>query len=863
VAESLLSADGDRDGDRLLAEALGDVSAALGSTLELDDVLDLILDRAARVVPYSAGTVLLIEDDQLEVVRARGYDDSMLGVRFPLSPITRRIVDTHQPFVVEDTLQSQDWIVTEEGKDIRSAAVVGIHADGQVVGFINLDRHETGSFSLQQAGALQVFADQAGNAIRNARLYREAEAARHDAEEAAAAADIATKQLGLALEELRSTDTIIERWTIDGTIVDLNQYGLDLFGFSAEEVIGKPSTETFMPRPGDDRERLLANPGQSVDSEIECRRSDGTPIWVAWRNSSKVDDDNNITEIVSIGIDITERRQTEVQLKETLAEMRDQRRLTRVLADISAELTVQRDVDDLLDFIINRISTFVVGASVSVLLIEHGMAEVVRTSRGEERLLGGRLAVSDTVTLREASETRRPYVIADTQAADSEWVPSDETAATRSNLTAPIMLNDDVIGFLSLSSDQPNAFPPALFEPLQTFSNQVGVAIHNARMFAESETARSAEREERFLAEALGEVSAALNSTLELDDVLDLILDRTARVVPFDTGAILMFDGDHAEVTKAKGFTGSIVGFRLPLSEARNLELVATTGQPSFINDTHSSPDWITNPENEHIRSDMTVAIRAGGRVVGAIAVDSDHVNAFTIEELKRLEAFAEQAGNAVRNANLYEESRAARDESDKLLRAMLPGQIAEELKATGRVRARRLEDVAVLFADIVGFTKYSDSHDPEDVLESLTEMMESFEEISRTHGLEKLKTIGDSYMAAAGLLAPTLNPDLQCVKAGLDMIAACADLESEWTVRIGVNSGELVAGVLGREKFLFDIWGDTVNTASRVESNGVPGKVSVSRGSWDRICLRLLGPLAFTADRPIGRCLVHQPLRT
>ena len=835
MAESLAA--GDRDGDqRLLAEALSDVSAALGSTLELDEVLDLILDRAARLVPYSAGTVLLMEGDQLEVVRARGYGDSMLGVRFPLSRITRRIIDTDQPFVVEDTLQSVDWVVTEEGKDIRSAAVVGIHADGQVVGFINLDSNETGSFTLEQAGRLQVFADQAGNAIRNARLYREAEAARRDAKEAAASADIVNKQLELALEELRSTDTIIERWTIDGVIVDMNQYGLDLFGFSAEEVIGKPSTETFMPRPGDDRERLLANPGESVESEIECRRGDGTPIWVAWRNSPKVDDDNNITEILSIGIDITERRERETQLKDALAEMREQRRFTRILADISAELTVQRDVDDLLDFILERISSFVVGASVSVLFINDGMAEVVRTAPGEEALLGTKLAVSETTTFREAVATRRPYLIEDTHAAGSEWVPSEEMAATRSNLTIPIMLGDEVIGFLSLSSGQPKAFPVELFQPLETFSNHVGVAIHNARIFAKSEAAQSAEREERFLAEGLGEVSAALNSTLEFDDLLDLILDRAGNVVPFSTGAILMFSGDQAEVIRGKGFSGSIVGLQLPLAEARNLELVLTTGQPSFINDTHSSPDWITNPQNEHIKSDMTVAIRADGRVVGAIAVDSEHKNAFTIDDLKRLEAFAEQAGNAVRNARLYEESQAARQQSDQLLRAMLPEQIAQELKETGQVRPRRLEDVAVLFADIVGFTAYSDSHDPEEVLGSLAEIMERFDGIAHNHGLEKLKTIGDSFMAAGGLLAPTLNPDLQCVKTGLDMIDACRDLESEWTVRVGVHSGELVAGVLGSEKFLFDVWGDTVNTASRVESSGVPGKVSVSRVSWDRI---------------------------
>jgi len=143
---------------------------------------------------------------------------------------------------------------------------------------------------------------------------------------------------------------------------------------------------------------------------------------------------------------------------------------------------------------------------------------------------------------------------------------------------------------------------------------------------------------------------------------------------------------------------------------------------------------------------------------------------------------------------------------------------------------------VAVLFADIVGFTEYCDTHDPEEVLEALAEITLRFEEISERHGLEKIKTIGDSFMAATGLLSPMLNLDLQCVKAGLDMIAACRELTPTWSVRIGIHSGDLVAGVLGNKKFLYDVWGDTVNTASRVESNGVPDGVSVSRISWDRI---------------------------
>ena len=344
------------------------------------------------------------------------------------------------------------------------------------------------------------------------------------------------------------------------------------------------------------------------------------------------------------------------------------------------------------------------------------------------------------------------------------------------------------------------------------------------------------ENEQRVLADALSEVSSALNSTLELDDVLDLIMDRVAGVLPFARGTIMILDGDHAEVVRAKGFDDPIVGLRLRLADVRNLELVMTTGEPSLIHDTDAAAEWTPTAETMQIKSAMTAAIQAGGQVVGAISFDSEENGAFSSESLARLTAFADQAGNAIRNANLYRDSQEARQRSDELLKVILPEKIAEELKANDRVLARRYEDVAVLFADVVGFTNYCDTHDPEQVLIALAEITERFEDIADAHGLEKLKTIGDSFMATAGLLQPVLNPDLQCVKAGLDMVRACRDLNSEWTVRVGVHSGELIAGVLGSKKFQFDVWGDTVNTASRVESNGVPNGVSVSSTSWKRI---------------------------
>jgi class 3 adenylate cyclase len=297
---------------------------------------------------------------------------------------------------------------------------------------------------------------------------------------------------------------------------------------------------------------------------------------------------------------------------------------------------------------------------------------------------------------------------------------------------------------------------------------------------------------------------------------------------------VLLVEGDHAKVMRARGYDDSMLGVRLPLTNL--VRRVIESGDPVVVQDTREEPDWIVTDEGKDALSAAVVGMHADGQVIGFISLDSVETGSFTLEQAHRLQAFADHAGSAIRNARLYQDSQTEERETDRLLRAILPDKIADELKANGRVQARRHEDVAVLFADIVGFTEYCDTHDPAEVLDALTRITERFEEISERHGLEKIKTIGDSFMAATGLLSPMLNPDLQCVKAGLDMVAACRETTPMWSVRLGIHSGDLISGVLGSKKFLFDVWGDTVNTASRVESNGVPDAVSVSRTSWNRI---------------------------
>jgi CheY-like chemotaxis protein len=173
---------------------------------------------------------------------------------------------------------------------------------------------------------------------------------------------------------------------------------------------------------------------------------------------------------------------------------------------------------------------------------------------------------------------------------------------------------------------------------------------------------------------------------------------------------------------------------------------------------------------------------------------------------------------------------------TDELLHVILPAEIVTELKVNDKVRPRRYEDVAVLFCDIVGFTPFCDRNQPEEVVPHLQQLIEAWEEIALRNQVEKIKTIGDAFMAAAGLLKAVDNPVLNCVRCGLEMVEACRRMPVRWDVRVGVHVGPVVAGVIGRRQYLFDLWGDTVNVAARMESHGVPGSVTLSGAAWERI---------------------------
>lgn len=185
-----------------------------------------------------------------------------------------------------------------------------------------------------------------------------------------------------------------------------------------------------------------------------------------------------------------------------------------------------------------------------------------------------------------------------------------------------------------------------------------------------------------------------------------------------------------------------------------------------------------------------------------------------------------------------------ARKRSDQLLLNILPEETAEELKETGTAKPRHYEMVSVLFTDFKDFTKTSEKLSAEELVREIDSIFGEFDKIVTRHGVEKIKTIGDSYMCAAGLPVKNNTHAEDIVKAALEMQQFMAAHRKEreasdrifFQLRLGIHSGPVTAGVVGSKKFAYDIWGDTVNTASRMESSGEVGKVNVSQATFDLI---------------------------
>jgi class 3 adenylate cyclase/tetratricopeptide (TPR) repeat protein len=235
--------------------------------------------------------------------------------------------------------------------------------------------------------------------------------------------------------------------------------------------------------------------------------------------------------------------------------------------------------------------------------------------------------------------------------------------------------------------------------------------------------------------------------------------------------------------------------------------------------------------------------------VIGVFSVQSFRKHSYSKGKVRFLQAISSHIATAIENIRAFEKIEQQREEltherekSETLLLNILPAPIAQRLKSGERAIAERFDAVTVLFADIVGFTKLSANTTPEKLVQGLNAIFERFDALAAKYGLEKIKTIGDAYMVAGGLPERSQDHCQRVARFALEMQAVMHEEALQTNngetvqLRIGIHTGAAVAGVIGKSKFAYDLWGDTVNTASRMESHGEAGKIHCSQEVYNTL---------------------------
>ncbi len=327
----------------------------------------------------------------------------------------------------------------------------------------------------------------------------------------------------------------------------------------------------------------------------------------------------------------------------------------------------------------------------------------------------------------------------------------------------------------------------------------------------------------------------------------DLVENANSIILKLDIEGNITFFNEFAEqffgYDKEEILGKNAVGTILPLTDTAGNDLTV------MLDKILNNPEKYTRNENESIRrcgERVWVSwankplCDAEGKFIGLLAIGTD-ITDRRWAEMQLVQLNDELEFRVEERTNALNETLKAlqyqQEQSERLLLNILPEEIANRLKRGDSTIADTFANATVLFADIVGFTQLSARVSPTQLVSLLNEIFSTFDYLAEKHGLEKIKTIGDAYMVVGGLPTPRNDHADAIAEMALDMLDAISDFSNthnqDFSIRIGINSGPVVAGVIGIKKFIYDLWGDTVNTASRMESHGKPGCIQVTSRTY------------------------------
>ena len=378
--------------------------------------------------------------------------------------------------------------------------------------------------------------------------------------------------------------------------------------------------------------------------------------------------------------------------------------------------------------------------------------------------------------------------------------------------------------------------------------------------------------QQRTIAQSI--VTQTLSEAIAIEDAIPKVLQGICEHLRWDLGELWLPntepdrppDESHSNVQLScvAAWSDPSVDLSRWMIAARQKAFAPGEGIPGQIWQTGKSewiPDWVRDRRFKSSASVTTQSLRCafgfpiqiGNETIAVMTLFSREVRSPDRDMMRMMRLVGGQLGQFVQRKRAEAALRQQREQTERLLLNILPEAIADRLKREQGIIAENFEDVTVLFADLVGFTELSAQISATELVRLLNQVFSAFDQLSDKHGLEKIKTIGDAYMVVGGLPKPMEDNAIAVAQMALEMQQEIGQFNTRnhqtLSLRIGIHTGPVVAGVIGIKKFNYDLWGDTVNTASRMESHGIPGKIQVSPATYEQIrhqfVLKKRGPIA------------------
>lgn len=715
------------------AETLREVTAAVASTLDLDQVLEYILVHLERVIPYDSACVFLMEGERMRAVAGRGFPEpeKVLERYYPTdAPLTQEVRRTGRPVIVRDAQADPrywGWAGTEY---VRGWMGVPLLVRSRFIGHVTVDSRRVGTYGEAEARLAQAFANQAAIAIENARLYQEAEQRLQEV-------TLLSRVTALTTTAEDFTDALEKVCAKLADFFGVPQAAFALLNSerTAARVVaeyrdpGRPSA-LGLTIPVKDNPSMAYVLEHKVPLAVDDAQSDPrlAPIHAVMRQrgtrSLLVTPILIGDEVVgTLGIDALERRefsQAEISLAQNVTRQvgqalervrlfeEAQRRTAELeaLRETSLNIITQLELPSLLRSIVRR-ATELLEASGGGLYFYHPEQEelelVVSYNLGDD-YTGTRLKVGEGVSGRVVA-TGEPLIVDDYCVWEGRASIYEE-GPFGAVIGVPLHWQERVLGVINvtdLGGRQP--FDEKDLHLLEAFAQQAAIAIEKARLF-------QAEQKARRRAETLQKAAAALSATLELEELLDQVLEELQKVVPYDSASVQLLRDDHLEIIAGRGFPEleKVIGLTFPLAGDNPNQEVIGQKRPVLVPDAYAAYATFKEDPHSHIRSWLGVPLLTKGEVVGMIALDRTEVNAFSEEEADLALTFANHVAIALENARLYEATR--RQAVTDGLTGLYNVRYFYEVLENELARSRRYEHrCSLIMLDLDDFKQYNDRY--------------------------------------------------------------------------------------------------------------------------------------------------------